>query len=56
MSVITAIPWHVYLVMFLFSVTIGILVAIELQDVGGLPSAGARPARDRHLSRFHRAA
>lgn len=33
MSVITAIPWHVYVAMFLFSVTMGILVAIALQDV-----------------------
>lgn len=29
MSAVTSVPWHVYAVMLAFSVTIGLLVAVE---------------------------
>ena len=33
MSVVTAVPWHVYLTMFFFALTIGVLTVVELKDL-----------------------
>ena len=32
MNAINAVPWHVYLTMFVFAVTVGLLTALELHD------------------------
>ena len=33
MSIVTTIPWHLYLTMFLVAVTIGLLAAVEIEDL-----------------------
>ena len=33
MNAITDVPWHVYLTMFVFAVTIGLLAAFEVHDL-----------------------
>jgi hypothetical protein len=33
MNIVTAIPWHLYLTMVLFALTIGVLVVVELEDL-----------------------
>ena len=33
MNVLTVIPWHVYLTMFLFAVIVGLLTAFEVEDL-----------------------
>lgn len=33
MNAITAVPWHVYLTMFVFAVTVGLLAAFEVQEL-----------------------
>lgn len=53
MSVITSVPLHLYLTMLAFSVTIGVLVAIELRDqrvVASRPQRG--PATRPDASRW----
>jgi len=35
MNIVTAIPWHLYLTMVLFAITIGVLAAVELQEWEG---------------------
>jgi len=35
MNAITTVPWHVYLTMFVFAVTIGLLTRFELRDLRG---------------------
>jgi len=42
-EVTSAIPWHLYAIMVMFSVTIGLLVALEL----GRPSSRSYPHRTR---------
>jgi len=32
-NAITTVPWHVYVTMFVFAVTIGLLAAFEVHDV-----------------------
>lgn len=41
MNVLVEIPWHVYVSILAFSITVGVLVAIELRDLLAADDHGA---------------
>jgi len=48
-NAITDVPWHVYLTMLVFAVTIGLLAAFEVRDLRSGRAAPARRERRRDL-------